>query len=75
MAGRFYITGIQLGTIKASLEETIKFNRNRKTKEIEEIEEVIDDIEDNQFIGKIESPNDVIKIVHSKNAEEKEKTE
>jgi hypothetical protein len=72
MAGRFYITAIQLGIVKASLQQTIRLNRNKKAKEIEEIEKVVDDIEDDQFIGKIESPNDIIKIVHKKNSEEKE---
>lgn len=67
MAGRFYITGEQLGIVKASLQQTIRNNRNRKTNEIEEIEKVVDDVEENQFIGKIESPNEVIRIVHTKN--------
>ena len=52
MGDRYYITGVQIGMIKAFLEEDIdsKVPLTRASR----IKELLDGIEDKQFIGRIE---------------------
>ena len=51
MGGRYYITGVQIGVIKAFL----------KTRNLSDIDKLLDDIEEKQFIGKKKDLKKIIK--------------
>jgi len=55
MSERYYITGVQIGMLKAFLGSKEEVN-------LKEIKKLIDEIEDKQFVGKITTPEEKVII-------------
>ena len=63
MSERYYITGVQIGVIKAlTMKVTERKFRYLSAKDAAEIEAIMKEIEDKQFVGKITQPEEKVII-------------
>jgi hypothetical protein len=73
MGGRYYLTGTQLGMLKAYC-QIAKTEPNKTFQTLEFLEELLEEIEDKQFIGNIPEPFEHdIEIILSKKVKASEK--
>jgi len=63
MSERYYITGVQIGIIKAFAERVTKMSAGSLNgNAVIEIEKIMKEVEDKQFIGKITNPEEKVII-------------